>query len=136
MSFYGQIKDLLPIPEQTGVQQLIHRVKPLFATQSRPCADLMLAALKTKRLSLIAGEFLPEQTIPTILQPGDRQIHPSCTILATGFATSTSLFSQTSDIRYHQVMGTSLSAVHNQAKSVMEELISDVLTELSSCVSA
>ncbi|MEL6816555.1 MAG: FAD/NAD(P)-binding protein, partial [Cyanobacteria bacterium J06598_3] len=55
MSFYAQVKDLLSAVEQTGVLQLIHQVKPLFATQSRPGAELMLAALKAKRLKLIAG---------------------------------------------------------------------------------
>ena len=57
MSFYAQVKDLLPTIEQMGLLQLINRIKPLFATQSRPCAELMLAAVKSERLTLIAGDF-------------------------------------------------------------------------------
>ncbi|MBE9064162.1 FAD/NAD(P)-binding protein [cf. Phormidesmis sp. LEGE 11477] len=45
MSFYTQVKDLLPQVDQIGVLHLINQVKPLFATQSRPCAELMLAAI-------------------------------------------------------------------------------------------
>ncbi len=119
MSFYDQVKDLLSAVEQIGVLQLINQVKPLFATQSAPCAELMLSAIRAKRLNLMAGEFLPEQAIPTILLPDGKQVHPNCVILATGFAPSIPLFHpQSSDTRCYKVTGTSLSAVHRWAASV------------------
>ena len=127
MSFYGQVKDLLPQVEQIGVLQLINRVKPLFATQSRPCAELMLAALKAGRLTLIAGEFLPEHSTPTILQPDGTQMHPSCVILATGFPLSIHpIYPQVDDTRCYRVLGTSLSAVHKRAASVAEAIVAGV----------
>ncbi|MEL6605297.1 MAG: FAD/NAD(P)-binding protein [Cyanobacteria bacterium J06614_10] len=127
MSFYGQVKDLLPAVEQIGVLQLINRVKPLFATQSRPCAELMLAALKANRLRLVAGTFLPEKTKQTILQPDGSRIHPDCVILATGFELSISPFYPTaSNPRCYQVIGTSLSSVHKRAASVAEAIVSGV----------
>ncbi|MEO1792637.1 MAG: FAD/NAD(P)-binding protein [Cyanobacteria bacterium J06629_19] len=119
MSFYGQVKDLLSVVEQIGVLQLINQVKPLFATQSRPCAELMLAALKTKRLRLIAGEFLPDQATPTVLLAEGTQIHPDCIILATGFVSPILSFCpQPSGTRCYSVTGTSLSSVHRKAASV------------------
>lgn len=119
MSFYAQVKDLLPPMEQTAVLQLIHQVKPLFATQSRPCAELMLAALSAKRLKLIAGEFLPEQKTPTILLSDGTQIHPECIILATGFVSSIPPFyPQASNTRCYSVTGTSLSSVNSRAANV------------------
>lgn len=128
MSFYGQVNDLLPPVEQIGVLELIDRVKPLFATQSRPCAELILAAIKAERLRLIAGEFLPAQPTPTILQPEGTQMHPECVILATGFnplpAYPRPL--QTDDTRCYQVVGTSLSAVHKRAASVAKTIASNV----------
>jgi len=129
MSFYAQVKDLLPTIEQMGLLQLINRIKPLFATQSRPCAELMLAAVKSERLTLIAGDFLPEQAIPTVLQPDGIHMHPSCVILATGFVPSNPPFypphsPQCSDTRCYSVMGTSLSAVHKQAASVADIIAS------------
>ncbi|MEL6555824.1 MAG: FAD/NAD(P)-binding protein [Cyanobacteria bacterium J06621_11] len=129
MSFYAQVKDLLPATEQIGVLQLIDRVKPLFATQSRPCAELMLAAIKAKRLKLTAGEFLPEQTTPTILRSDGTQIHPSCIILATGFTPSIPPFYPQGNKTHcyqtiYQVMGTSLSSVHQKAASVAASIVS------------
>lgn len=119
MSFYDQVKDLLPAVEQIGVLQLINQVKPLFATQSRPCAELMLAALQAKRLRLMAGEFLPEQVTPTILHLDGTQAHPDGIILATGFVPSIPPFyPQSSDTRCYSVMGTSLSSVHSRAANV------------------
>ncbi|WP_170944052.1 FAD-dependent oxidoreductase [Leptolyngbya sp. BC1307] len=119
MSFYDQVKDLLSAVEQIGVLQLINQVKPLFATQSRPCAELMLAALKAKRLKLIAGEFLLERTAATILQPDGTQMQPSCVILATGLVQSIPPFyPHSSDTRCYSVTGTSLSTVHRRAESV------------------
>ena len=119
MSFYAQVKDLLSVAEQTSVLQFINRVKPLFSTQSRPCAELMLDALDTKRLKLIAGEFLPEHANPTILLADGTLLHPDCVILATGLVPSTLSFSpQTSDIRCYSVTGMSLSSVHQKAISV------------------
>ena len=135
MSFYSQVKDLLPQTEQMGVRQLIHQVKPLFATQSRPCAELMLGALKTGRLKLIAGEFLADQPTPTIRQPEGTQIHPNCVILATGFPSSIpSSCPQANDTRCYQVIGTSLSEVHKQAASVVGRIATNVFKELSDCV--
>ncbi|MEO1621000.1 MAG: FAD/NAD(P)-binding protein [Cyanobacteria bacterium J06632_3] len=137
MSFYGQVKDLLPEVEQIALLQLINRVKPLFATQSRPCAELMLAALKTNRLRLIAGEFLPALTTPTIVQPDGTQLHPDCVILATGFDPSIPPFypqaghPQSSRTCRYQVMGTSLSAVHKQAANAAKEIASDVSKKLA-----
>jgi len=122
MSFYAQIKDLLPASEQTGVLQLIHQVKPLFATQSRPCAELMLAAIKAKRLKLIAGEFLPDEAKPTILRPDGTLLHPDYVILATGFMPSApnepTNSARYNSARYSSVTGTSLSSVNNKAMSV------------------
>ncbi|MEM9090957.1 MAG: FAD/NAD(P)-binding protein [Cyanobacteria bacterium P01_F01_bin.53] len=128
MSFYTQVKDLLPEIEQRGVLHLIEQVKPLFATQSRPCADLMLAALKTGRLKLIAGEFLQDQPKPTVLQPKGTQIHPSCVILATGFSPSIPPFypQGNNNTRCYQVMGTSLSGVHKRAANVAGAIVSGV----------
>ncbi|MEL7330802.1 MAG: hypothetical protein AAFN12_01070 [Cyanobacteria bacterium J06560_2] len=100
--------------------QLIHQVKPLFATQSRPGAELMLAALKAKRLKLVAGEFLPARATPTILLADGTQTHPDSVILATGFVSSIPPFfpSRPSDTRCHSVTGTSLSSVNAQATSI------------------
>ena len=127
MSFYARVKDLLPEVEQIGVLQLINRVKPLFATQSRPCAELMLAALKTDRLRLVAGTFLSEQTMPTILRPGGSQTHPDCVILATGFDPSIPPFyPQAGNTRCYQVIGTSLSSVHKRAASVAGAIVAGV----------
>ncbi|MFK8184252.1 MAG: FAD/NAD(P)-binding protein [Phormidesmis sp.] len=124
MSFYGQVKDLLSPAQQIELQQLINRVRPLFATQSRPCAELMLAALKADRLKLMAGEFLLDQPTPTILQPDGTQIHPSCVILATGFAPSMpAVYSQVvNNTSCYQVLGTSLSEVHRRAANVAEAI--------------
>ncbi|MEO0886990.1 MAG: FAD/NAD(P)-binding protein [Cyanobacteria bacterium J06648_10] len=131
MSFYGQVKDLLSPDEQRGVLHLINQVKPLFATQSRPCAELMLAAIAAERLKLIAGEFLANQPTPTILQPDGTQLHPSCVILATGFSPSiTSLYPQANDTRCYRVLGTSLSEVHKRAASVAGEMVADVSQKL------
>ncbi len=119
MSFYAQVKDLLPVTEQAGVRQLIDRVRPLFATQSWPCAELMIAALKAKRLKLMAGEFLPEQATPTILLPDGTYIHPNCVILATGLVPFIPAFSpQIHSNRCYSVTGTSLSSVDSQAAKV------------------
>ncbi len=119
MSFYEQVKELLSAAEQIGLLQLINQVKPLFATQSRPCAELMLAALQSKRLTLMAGEFLPEQAIPTILRPNGTHMYPDCVILATGFVPSIPPFyPQTIATRCYSVTGTSLSSVHREAESV------------------
>ncbi|MGD1896889.1 MAG: FAD/NAD(P)-binding protein [Phormidesmis sp.] len=125
MSFYDRVKDWLPADEQTGVLQLIHQVKPLFATQSRPCAELMLAAFQSKRLKLIAGDFLPAQTTPTIVRPDGTQIHPDCVILATGFVQSTSppCYSQLRNTRCYSVIGTSLSSVNRQAASIANTIV-------------
>lgn len=129
MSFYGQVKDLLPAVEQIGLLQLIHQVKPLFATQSKPCAELMLAALQAKRLRLIAGEFLPEQATPTVLLADGTQMHPDCLILATGFAAPIpSFYPQPSDTRCHNVTGTSLSSVHRKAESVSNTIAQAIKT--------
>lgn len=126
MSFYGQVKDLLSTTEQLGVLQLIDRVKPLFATQSRPCADLMLAAIKAQRLKLMAGEFLLDQTIPTILCSEGAQMHPNCIILATGFESSIPPFyPQAKETRCYRVIGTSLSSVQKRAASVAEAIVSE-----------
>ena len=132
LSFYDRVKDLLPAAEQTDVLQLIGQVKPLFATQSRPCAELMLAAIKAERLKLVAGEFLPAQSTPTILHPSGTQSHPDCVILATGFNLSTTypLPSQAS-ARCHSVIGTSLSAIHKQAASVASTIAVGVSKEMS-----
>ncbi|MEL7351716.1 MAG: FAD/NAD(P)-binding protein [Cyanobacteria bacterium P01_A01_bin.116] len=131
MSFYAQVKDLLPAIEQTGVLQLIHQVKPLFATQSRPCAELMLAALKAKRLKLIAGEFLPAQTTPTVLLSDGTHLHPDCMILATGFVSSIPPFyPQPSHTRCHSVTGTSLSSVNAQAASIASMITRTVVQSL------
>ncbi|MEM6452604.1 MAG: FAD/NAD(P)-binding protein [Cyanobacteria bacterium P01_D01_bin.105] len=125
MSFYGQIKDFLPTAEQIKVQQLIARVRPLFATQSLPCAELMLAALKAKQLQLLAGEFLLTQPTPTILQPGGHEIHPNCVILATGFEPSIpNVNPQVHDTHYYPVLGTSLSEVHKRAADVARIIVS------------
>lgn len=123
MSFYTQVNDLLPAVEQIGVLQLINRVKPLFATQSRACAELMLAALKSEQLKLMAGNFLPEQAIPTILHPDGTRTYPGCIILATGFVPSLSPFyPPSSDTHCYSVVGTSLSAVHKKAASVADAI--------------
>ena len=127
LSFYDQVKDLLPAVEQIGVIQLIDRVKPLFAKQSRPCAELMLAAIKAGQLRLIAGEFLPEQTVPTILQPGGNRIYPDCTILATGFTPSIFPYPPSDNTHCYRVTGTSLSAVHQQAENATQHIISSIL---------
>lgn len=136
LSFYDQVKDLLPTVEQVGVLQLIDRVKPLFATQSRPCAELMLAAIKAERIRLIAGEFLLEQATPTILHPDGTQIHPSCIILATGFTQpSTPLFfSQESDAPCYQTMGTSLSSVYERATNVARTIVSRTFEKIADSV--
>ena len=126
LSFYSQVKNLLSTVEQVGVLQLIDRVKPLFAKQSRPCAELMLAAIKTNQLKLTAGEFLPERPMPTILQPEGTQIHPGCVILATGFnqLSIDPFIPRVNSTRCYQVMGTSLSAVHQRAASVAKTIVS------------
>ncbi|MEL7512812.1 MAG: FAD/NAD(P)-binding protein [Cyanobacteria bacterium J06554_3] len=125
MSFYGQVKDLLSATEQIGVLQMINRVKPLFATQSRPCAELMLAAIKAQQLKLMAGDFLPDKVTPTILRSDGAQIHPNCIILATGFAPSVPPFyPQTKETRCYQVVGTSLSAVQKRAANVAKAIVS------------
>ncbi|NJM98377.1 MAG: hypothetical protein HC800_15550 [Phormidesmis sp. RL_2_1] len=130
MSFYDQVKELLSAVEQIAVLQLINQVKPLFATQSRPCAELMLAALKAKRLKLIAGEFLPDQPIPTILQPDGTQTHPDCVILATGFVSSIPPFyPPASATRCYSVTGTSLSSVHRKAAGVTGAISQAVKTQ-------
>ena len=128
LSFYDRVKDILPAVEQTNVRQLIDRVKPLFATQSRPCAELMLAAIKTKRLRLTAGVFLPEQSTPTILHPNGTRTNPGSIILATGFQplSTDRLFPQTTTSRCYQVTGNSLSAVHRKATSVAKTIASNV----------
>ena len=126
LSFYAQVKDLLPTVEQIEVLQLIDRVKPLFAKQSRPCAELMLAAIKANRLKLIAGEFSPEHPAPTILQPEGTRIHPDCIILATGFnqLSVAPFIPRVNNTRCYQVIGTSLSAVHQRAASVAKTIVS------------
>lgn len=132
MSFYDQIKDLLSAVEQIGVLQLINRIKPLFATQSRPCAELMLTALQEKRLKLVAGEFLPTQATPTILQPDGTQAHPDCVILATGFVPSIPLFyPQASDACCYSVTGTSLSSVHRRAIRVASAITQAIKCRVS-----
>ena len=119
MSFQSQVKDLLSVTEQAGVQQLIDRVRPLFATQSWPCAEMMMAALKAKRLKLMAGTFLPEQATPTILLPDGTYIHPNCVILATGLVPSSPLSSpQTNGTRCYRIAGTSLSSVDRKAANI------------------
>ena len=125
LSFYAQVKDLLPTVEQIEVLQLIDRVKPLFAKQSRPCAELMLAAIKADRLKLIAGEFSPEHPTPTILQPEGSRIHPDCIILATGFnqLSVAPFIPRVNSTRCYQVIGTSLSAVHQRAVSVAKTIV-------------
>ena len=136
MSFYGQVKDVLPQGEQVGVLHLINQVKPLFATQSRPCAELMLAAIAAGRLNLIAGEFLLDEPTPTILQPEGTQIHPSCTILATGFSSSSvpTFYPQANDPCCYQVTGTSLSEVHKRAAGVATGIVTDVSKKVADCV--
>ncbi|MEO0770653.1 MAG: hypothetical protein AAFY72_14710, partial [Cyanobacteria bacterium J06649_4] len=126
LSFYSQVKDLLPKIEQTGVLQLIEQVKPLFAKQSRPCAEMMLAAIKAERLELIAGEFLPGQATPTILRPDGTQMYPDYVILATGFSSlpTHERLSQIHNNRCYRVVGTSLSAVHKSAASVARTIVS------------
>ena len=145
MSFYGQVKDLLAPAEQVKVQQLIARVRPLFATQSRPCAEMMLAAIEAGRLELIAGEFLFEEATPTVLRPDGTQIHPECVVLATGLAPSIPAVSlQNENSRCYQVVGTSLSEVHKGAAEVAEFVVFDMLAwrarsheqRLLSCISA
>lgn len=136
LSFYDRVKDLLPAAEQAGVLQLIDRVKPLFAAQSRPCAELMLTAIKANRLRLIAGEFLPELPTPTILQPEGIQNHPGCVILATGFDLSPThaLFSQAASTRCYRVIGTSLSSVHRLAASVAGTIAASASEKLATHV--
>lgn len=125
MSFYGRVKDLLSTTEQLGVLQMINRVKPLFAAQSRPCAELMLAAIKAQRLKLMAGKFLLDQAIPTILQSDGAQIHPNCIILATGFSVSVVPFHPPAkETRCYRVVGTSLSAVQKRAANVADAIVS------------
>ena len=132
MSFHSQVKDLLSEVEQLGLLQLINQVKPLFATQSRPCAELMLAAFQSNRLTLMAGEFLPEQAIPTILQPDGTQVHPNCVILATGFAPPIPPFyPRARDTRFYRVTGTSLSSIHKQAVSATNSIVSQLASPLS-----
>ena len=133
LSFYDRVKDLLPTAEQEAVLQLIDRVKPLFATQSRPCAELLLAGIKAERIGLIAGDFLPEQPIPTVLHPEGTQTHPNCVILATGFTSlpTYSLSSQVGTTRCYQVAGTSLSLVHKRAADVAGTIVSSVSKSLS-----
>jgi hypothetical protein len=133
MSFYDQIKDLLPETEKVGVLQLINQVKPLFATQSRPCAELMLAALKAKQLKLTAGEFLLERPVPTVLQLDGTQTHPACVILATGFVPSIPpppAPPPASDTRCYRVAGTSLSSVSRGAATVASAIAQAVKTSL------
>ncbi len=141
MSFYGQVKDLLSAGDSLGrpchriqLSQLIDRVKPLFATQSRPCAELLLSAIQKKRLTLMAGEFLSDHETPTILRADNTLWQPECVILATGFEQSdclempTNLAAQSmdsiddntqiEDTRCYKVAGVSLSSVHQQAAEV------------------
>jgi len=132
LSFYDRVKDFLPAAEQIGVLRLVDQVKPLFATQSRPCAELMLAAIKSNQLELASGEWLPEQSIPTILRSDGTQIHPGCTILATGFASSTpSLSPQAKETACYRVMGTSLSSVHKRAANAAAAIVSDASKKLA-----
>ena len=130
---------MLPTAEQVKLQQFIAQVRPLFATQSQPCAELMLAAIKTKRLKLIAGEFLLTRSTPTILQTDGRQIHPNCSILATGFEPPISAtYPQANPIRCYQVSGTSLSSVHQRAANVARDIVTSLQEQrkqpLASCM--
>lgn len=134
MSFYGQVKDLLEAGDRTQLLQLIDRVKPLFATQSRPCAELLLSAIQEKRLTLVAGEFLSDRATPTILRADNTLWQPECVILATGFEQAgclampasltgystgkLSVNPQVEDTRCYKVAGVSLSSVHQQAAKV------------------
>ena len=119
LSFYARVKDLLPVAEQAGVRQLIDRVRPLFATQSWPCAEMMMAALKAKRLKLMAGTFLLEQTTPTVLLPSGACIHPNCVIVATGLVPSISPCApQIDNTRCYRIAGTSLSSVDRKAAAI------------------
>ncbi len=139
MSFYAQVQDLLSVSDRTQLCQLIHRVKPLFATQSRPCADLLLSAIEKKRLKLAAGEFLSSCAIPTILRDDHTQWQPECVILATGLAqvapltalaeptvsllTGLRLKQQDKVTSCYQVAGTSLSSVHRRAATVASVIV-------------
>jgi hypothetical protein len=126
MSFYDRVKDLLSEADQVGVFQLINQVKPLFATQSRPCAELMIAALKTKQLTLTAGEFLFERSVPTVLHPDGTQTHPDCVILAAGFVQPCS---QADERCCYRVTGTSLSSVSQRAATVASIITQAILLD-------
>lgn len=128
MSFYGQVQDLLSNRDRTQVLQLIDRVKPLFATQSRPCTELLLSAIQEKRLTLVAGEFLPECAVPTILRADNTLWHPERVILATGFEQIDANRQTKADLCY-KVAGTSLSSVHQQAATVANTIANRIVEE-------
>lgn len=136
MSFYNRVQDLLSATEKMRVLQLIDRVKPLFATQSQPCAELMLAALRDNRLRLIDGEFLPACEIPTIVQAEGNRWQPEQIILATGFAQTAPLSISPRHLRCghtrcYQVTGTSLSSVHTRATRVVSAIMQAIKREVN-----
>ncbi|MDJ0706634.1 MAG: FAD/NAD(P)-binding protein [Leptolyngbyaceae cyanobacterium MO_188.B28] len=155
MSFYGKVQDLLPVGERVKVLQLLSSVKHLFATQSLACAELMLAAMRTGRLTLEAGTFLFDHETPTIRRPDGAQWQPSQVILATGFATGvapiyhqaihqgTALVDANGDLvvnaatgalvnslgedtACYQVAGASLSSVDQQAAKAAQSLAQQI----------
>ncbi|MEL7510406.1 MAG: FAD/NAD(P)-binding protein [Cyanobacteria bacterium J06554_1] len=152
MSFFSQSQDLLSSDERVKLQQLLSSVKHLFATQSWACAEMMLAAMQTGRLSLQAGTFLPHCKTPTIVGPDSKPWQPNSVILATGFdsqiapiyslaiaqgavviddsgelavnpTTGALMGTYGTNINCYQVAGTSLSSVDRQAAQTAKALV-------------
>ena len=155
MSFFARTDDLLASEERSKVRQLFSSVKHLFATQSWACAELMLAAMQTGRLSLQAGTFLPHCETPTIAGPNNRRWQPTFVILATGFdhqiapiyslavaqgaaviddggklmvnsTTGALIDADGTNTNCYQIAGTSLSSVDQQAAQTAQALVQQI----------
>lgn len=152
MSFLHQTQTLLSSDERVKLQQLLSSVKHLFATQSWACAEMMLAAMQSGRLSLQAGTFLPHCKTPTIVSPDSKRWQPNSVILATGFdsqiapiyslaiaqgaavvdtsgrlavnpTTGALIDTYGTNTNCYQVVGTSLSSVDRQAAKTAKALV-------------
>jgi hypothetical protein len=84
-SFYSQVRDLVAESEQNRLRAFLDSTNHLFATQSRPSAELLLAAIDAGRLTLVAGTLRDAGGMPVIALRAGGELRPECLVLATGF---------------------------------------------------
>lgn len=88
LGFWRKVEAFVPASERQALRQFLDSTKHLFATQSRQGAEMMLEAIGSGRLRLLAGTVDVMAPQPFVqLDCGD-SYQPERLLLATGFGSS------------------------------------------------